>query len=73
MGNEITYTDQIACVARELAMRERVYPKFVASGRMTDDKAARELACMRAVLETIQACHVRETVAASMGTNGTGF
>src|SRR6478672_7720338 len=31
--------DQVACVRRELAMRERVYPRWVSEGRMTAAKA----------------------------------
>ena len=40
---------QLACVARELAYRRRCYPKWVATGRMTQDKADYELAVMEAV------------------------
>ena len=50
----MTIDDQIACVRREVAMRERAYPKFVAAGRMTQDKANREIAAMRAVLSTLE-------------------
>ena len=46
--------DQIACVAREVALRRNVYRGFVASGRMTAEKAEHELACMAAVLATLQ-------------------
>ena len=62
--------DQIACVAREVALLGRnkvspmrnVYrgvvprgtPDFVASGRMTPEKAEHELACMEAVLATLR-------------------
>jgi hypothetical protein len=47
---------QIACVLREIAMRERVYPNWVRSGRMKQDKADHEIAAMRAVLETLKQC-----------------
>lgn len=46
--------DQIECVKREIAMRESVYPRWVGARKMTQAKADRELACMRAVLETLQ-------------------
>jgi hypothetical protein len=49
----IPFADQIACVRREIAMRERVYPKWVNAGRMKADAAEREIAAMRAVLETL--------------------
>lgn len=41
---------QITCVRREIAMRERVYPKWVSVGRMTEETAAHELTTMKAVL-----------------------
>lgn len=51
----ISLADQIACVRREIGMRERVYPKWVAGGRMKQDAADREIAAMRAVLATLEA------------------
>ncbi len=49
----ISFADQIACVRREIAMRERVYPKWVNAGRMKAEAAEREIAAMRAVLKTL--------------------
>ena len=49
----ITLDDQIAAVRREIAMRERVYPRQVSAGRLRQTAADRELAAMRAVLETL--------------------
>lgn len=49
----ISFADQIACIRREIAMRERVYPKWVSAGRMKAEAAERELAARRAVLETL--------------------
>jgi len=37
----------LACCRRELAMRQRVYPKWVAKGFYTEKKAETELALMR--------------------------
>lgn len=45
---------QIQCVAREIKMRERCYPRWVAQQRMTEAEAQRELERMRAVLHTLQ-------------------
>lgn len=45
---------QIACVEREIRMRERVYPNRVAGGTMTQGKADREMEQMNAVLKTLQ-------------------
>jgi len=49
----ITLDDQIVAVKREIAMRERVYPRQVENGRMSKRLADRELALMRAVLATL--------------------
>jgi hypothetical protein len=46
----ITIDDEIACVRREIAMRQRVYPAWVAKGKMKQEKADHEIAAMRAVL-----------------------
>lgn len=46
--------DQIACVARELAMRRNVYKKWIASGRMKQADADREIEHMEAVLATVK-------------------
>lgn len=46
----ITQGDKIRCLKREIALRERVYPKWVANGTMSDAGAKREIAVMKAVL-----------------------
>lgn len=50
----ITLDQQIACVAREIALRRNVYPKWAASGRMKQETADKELAGMEAVIETLK-------------------
>ncbi len=45
---------QLAAVEREVRMRENVYPRWVAAGRMTQSRADAELAAMRAVRDTLQ-------------------
>ena len=49
----ITLEAQIKSVEREIAMRAAVYPKWVLSKRMSQEKADHELAAMRAVLVTL--------------------
>lgn len=49
-----TLARQIQCVAREIALRRAVYPKFIASGRMKQDRADDEIATMEAVIETLK-------------------
>ena len=45
--------EQRAAVVREIGMRKRVYPNWVASGRMKQAEADRQLAAMEAVLGTL--------------------
>lgn len=45
---------QAAAAKREITMRRRVYPRWVASGRMTADAAGREIAAMEAILLTLE-------------------
>lgn len=51
---KITYNDMIICVEREIKMRERVYPRWIAAGKMTQKKADFELDTMRHVLFFLQ-------------------
>ncbi len=45
---------QIACVGREIALRERLYPKWVESGKLKPEAAEFELNCMRSILEWLK-------------------
>lgn len=47
--------DQVKAAEREVRQRERVYPRWVEGGRMTQAKADHELRCMRAIVETLKA------------------
>jgi len=49
----VTLQDQLRAAQRELAMRRNVYPNQVASRRMSQDKANHEIACMEAIVESI--------------------
>jgi hypothetical protein len=46
---------QRACAARELRLRQRLYPRWVRDGTMTARQAAHELAAMRAIVQTVTA------------------
>lgn len=50
----IPLSDQIACVERELKFRRRLYPHWVANGKMEKAEADTEIARMEAVLVTLQ-------------------
>lgn len=47
----MTEAEKFECAKRELAMRKKVYPRWVEQGRMTQQKADREIACMSAIVE----------------------
>jgi len=46
--------EQIKSVEREIAVRVRVYPRWVVDRRLTQAKADHEIAAMKAVLATLQ-------------------
>lgn len=50
----VPLASQIAEVEREIALRERCYPRWVASNSMTQKNADKQLLAMRAVLETLR-------------------
>ena len=45
----ITLDEMIREVEREIALRRRVYPNWIASGRLKRDKAERQIKVMEAV------------------------
>ena len=46
--------EQIKCVEREIAMRERAYPRWVSQGKITQAKADQEINTMKKVRETLK-------------------
>ena len=46
---EVTLEEMIACVDREIGMREKVYPRWVENRKMLSATADKELERMRAV------------------------
>lgn len=52
---KIPLAAQLAEVRREIALRERVYPRWVAGGKVTQAGADAKLAAMRAVADTLAA------------------
>ncbi len=51
---EVPLEEQIACVEREIRMREQVYPRWVRDHKLLALTADLELLRMRAVLSTLQ-------------------
>lgn len=52
--DRVSLADQIAEVRREIAMRQKVYPRQVHFGKMTDEEAAMRTQNMAAVLRTLE-------------------
>ncbi len=48
-----TTKQQIDCVKREIALRERCYPNWVAQKRLKPEAAEYEMGCMRSILEIL--------------------
>lgn len=51
---DISISDQIDAVKREIGLRKRLYPRWVLDRKMTQAAADRELANMEAVLATLE-------------------
>lgn len=51
--------EQIACAERELGYRRRLYPRWVDAGRMSKEKADREITLMEEIHATLCACKRR--------------
>jgi hypothetical protein len=51
MGKGLSYDRLAACARREVRYRKRVYWHRVAEGRMTQEQAEEEIACMEAIFE----------------------
>lgn len=52
--------EKLAAIEREMKMRRRVYPRWVADGRMTQAKADAEIAVMEAIAEDYRALDQKE-------------
>lgn len=50
----VPFSEQLACVERELKLRKRAYPRWVRDGRMPQSSADREIRTMEAVAETLR-------------------
>jgi ribulose kinase len=56
-----SWDEMIDCVKRELSMRKRLYPRWVAEERISQQKAEHEIACMATILDhLLQASGRRE-------------
>ena len=54
--HEVDLNDLLGCCRRELALRQRCYPKWVAKGTMSEKKAEKEIEQMRSVVDFLVHC-----------------
>ena len=50
---EVTLQEQLECIEREISMRSRTYPRWVAERKLTQTLADKEMARMNAVRSTL--------------------
>lgn len=53
-NRKINIDEMIKCVEREIGLRQRVYPKWVAMKKMSQEKADLEIRTMTAVLDQLK-------------------
>jgi hypothetical protein len=53
-GPRVPIEEQVEAARRELKYRERVYPRRVEAGQMTQRLADTQLRAMRAIIETLE-------------------
>jgi len=58
---------QLEELRRELKMRQRVYPKWVREGRMTQEQMEHRVACLTLVIEDFEARHAPASQQGSLG------
>jgi hypothetical protein len=54
--HDVNLNDLLGCARRELELRQRVYPKWVAKGTMKEAKAEQEIALQRTIVEFLTHC-----------------
>lgn len=59
---DISLQEQIKCVEREIAMRRRVYPRWIFNNKMKQAQADLEIERMEAVLNTLQTLQTVEEI-----------
>lgn len=59
-AKDITASDKLACVERELKMRKSVYPRWEEVGKISAGKATWELTVMEAIVADYRAAVEKE-------------
>ena len=58
MADVVTIEEQIACAERELGFRQRLYPRWLKAGKITEAAAKEEIERMSAILVTLRRVQV---------------
>lgn len=61
-----TILEMLAAARREWNMRQRVYPRWVQEGRMTEAKAQHEIDCMECIVNLLMKCQLLMEVSEEM-------
>lgn len=62
MNKPISLQNQLACAQRELAKRQRCYPKWIREGKLKQPVADYELKAQEAIVSTLEKlCSLEET------------
>lgn len=62
-----TLGEQLAAARRELALRQRVYPRWLREGKIGDLKAAHETECMAGIVATLTRLVELAEISAELG------
>jgi hypothetical protein len=54
--HEVNLNDLLACARRELAFRQRCYPRWVDKGTLSEAKAEKEIELQRSLVEFLVHC-----------------
>jgi hypothetical protein len=54
--HDVNLNDLLGCARRELELRQRCYPKWIAKGTMSEAKAQKEMALQRTLVEFLVHC-----------------
>lgn len=57
-----TLADQIAELKRELALRRRVYPRWVENGKLSYEMSTHRIGAMQAAVETLEKLQAKESL-----------
>jgi hypothetical protein len=64
----ILLSEQLVEAERELALRRKLYPQWVQSGRLDPRKAQYQLACMEAITLTLTRLFTKDVQLSLLGT-----